>query len=177
MLYKGPQQWGPANPLYPKPTGYQATMVGIPYDGLDFGTWDNKWNGIFPVKPWIERFDEVARGFDEGCRLFAAVLPLVDDPSKRAAAEKELAMFRAEEMHFRSLVDQSRFILARNAGDRAAMRAYALRELATAKEYLPIVRADSRIGYECSNHYFYIPRDVVEKIVVCRKILDEKDND
>ena len=75
-------------------------------------------------------------------------------------------------MHFRSLVDQSRFILARNAGDRKGMRELALKELATAKDYLPLVRGDSRIGYECSNHYFYVPQDVREKIVCCRTLLD-----
>jgi len=171
VLYKGPQQWGPANPLYLKPTGYQSTMVGIPYDGLDFGTWDNKWNGRFPVLPWIERFEQVAAGFEEGCRLFSAALPEVE-PANRAAAEKELKMFRAEAMHFRSVVDQSRFILARNAGDTAQMRTYAQRELDAAKAYLPLVRGDSRIGYECTNHYYYTPRDVVEKIVGCRKILN-----
>jgi len=52
------------------------------------------------------------------------------------------------------------------------MRKFALKELATAKEYLPLVRGDSRIGYECSNHYFFVPRDVVEKIVGCRLIAD-----
>ena len=176
VAYKGPQQWGPANPLYRTATGYQATMVGIPYDGLDSGDWDNKWNGRFPVEAWLERFQEVSRGFDEGCRLFAGVVPLVDDPGRRVAAEKELQMFRAEAMHFRSVVDQSRFILARNVGDRAAMRAVALEELATAKAYLPLVRGDSHIGYECSNHYFYIPRDVVEKAIGCRMIADEMRN-
>ena len=33
-LYTNPMQMGPANPLYLKPTGYRATMVGIPYDDL-----------------------------------------------------------------------------------------------------------------------------------------------
>lgn len=28
---------------------------------------------------------------------------------------------------------------------------------------LPLVQADSRIGYESSNHYFYIPQDLLEK--------------
>ncbi len=172
VAYKGPQHWGPANPLYRRPTGYQATMVGMPYDGLDYGRWDNKWNGRFQVEPWLERFGEVSRGFDEGCKIFAQVVPLVDDPAKQSAAEKELLMFRAEAMHFRSLIDQSRFIQARSADDRPKMRSIALRELATAKEYLPLVRGDSRIGYECSNHYFYIPRDVVEKAVGCRMIID-----
>ena len=171
--YKGPQHWGPANPLYPKATGYEATMVGMPYDALDFGRWDNKWNGRFPADAWLARFEEVANGFAEGCRLFADVVPLVEDSLKRKAAERELAMFRAEGMHFRSVVDQSRFIIARNAGDAKNVRKFALTELETAKAYLPLVRADSRIGYECSNHYFFIPRDVVEKIVGCRLIVDD----
>ena len=170
-VYKGPMQWGPANPLYPKPTGYQATMVGFPYDALRFGTWDNQWHGRFPVEAWIARFDEVAQGFAEGNRLFAEALAHVE-PAKRAAAERDLAMFRAEEMHFRSTVDQSRFILARDAGNTSEIRRLALKELATAKAYLPLVRADSRIGYECSNHYYYVPRDVVEKILACRLIAD-----
>lgn len=170
--YKGPQQWGPVNPLYSKPTGFQATMVGIPYDGLDFGTWDNKWHGRFPVDAWIESFEQVAIGFEKGCRLFAMAIPEMD-ACKRADAEKELRMFRAEAMHFRSVVNQSRFILARDAGDKVKMREWAQRELDAAKAYLPLVRGDSRIGYECSNHYFYTPRDVVEKIIGCRKILDE----
>ena len=170
-VYKGPMQWGPANPLYPKPTGYQATMVGFPYDALRFGTWDNQWHGRFPVEAWIARFDEVAKGFAEGNRLFAEALAHVE-PAKRAAAERDLAMFRAEEMHFRSTVDQSRFILARDAGNTSEIRRLALKELATAKAYLPLVRADSRIGYECSNHYYYVPRDVVEKILACRLIAD-----
>ncbi len=171
--YKGPQHWGPANPLYPRATGYEATMVGMPYDALDFGRWDNKWNGRFPADAWLKRFEEVANGFAEGCRLFAEVPPLVNDPAKRKAAERELAMFRAEEMHFRSVVDQSRFILARNAGDKKSMRKFALKEVETAKAYLPLARADSRIGYECSNHYFFVPRDVVEKIVGCRLLVAE----
>lgn len=170
-VYKGPMQWGPANPLYPKATGYQASMVGFPYDALRFGTWDNQWHGRFPVEAWIGRFDEVAKGFAAGNRLFGEALAHVE-PSRRAAAARDWAMFRAEEMHFRSTVDQSRFILARDAGDRSEMRRLALKELETAKEYLPLVRADSRIGYECSNHYYYVPRDVVEKILCCRLIAD-----
>lgn len=175
-VYKGPMQWGPANPLYLTPTGYDATMVGFPYDGLTFGSWDNVWRGRFPVEPWIARFEEVASGFESGCRLFAAALASVD-PGKLPAARRELAMFRAETMHFRSTVDQSRFILARDAGDRAGMRTFAGRELEAAKAYLPFVRNDNRIGYECSNHYFYVPRDVVEKLLCCRLILDELGGD
>ena len=32
VVYNCPVQLGPANLLYARPTGYAATMVGIPYD-------------------------------------------------------------------------------------------------------------------------------------------------
>ena len=173
VAYKGPQQWGPANVLYRKPTGYQATMVGIPYDGLGFGRWDNKWNGRFPIGPWIERFEKVANGFEEGCRLFALAVPEVANTDLRAAAKRELDMFKAQAMHFRAIVNQSKFILERNKANIAGMNKFAKLELEMAKQYLPLVRADSRIGYECTNHYYYVPLDVVEKIVGCSMIIDE----
>ena len=30
-----------------------------------------------------------------------------------------------------------------------------------------LAKEDSRIGYEASNHYFYVPLDLVEKVVNC----------
>ena len=91
---------------------------------------------------------------------------------KRKAAARELGLFRAIENHFRSVVDQSRFVQARTKGDTAAMLACARRELETAKRHLALLRADSRIGYECSNHYYYLPQDLVEKVLNCRDIID-----
>jgi hypothetical protein len=35
VLYNGPQHMGPANLFFEKPTNYQATMVGLPYDDLE----------------------------------------------------------------------------------------------------------------------------------------------
>ena len=91
---------------------------------------------------------------------------------KRAAAARELGVFRAIENHFRSVVDQARFVQAREKGDKAEMISCARRELATAKAHLALLRADSRIGYECSNHYYYLPQDLIEKILNCRDVID-----
>ncbi|MDB6070403.1 MAG: hypothetical protein JWL81_1574, partial [Verrucomicrobiales bacterium] len=41
-VYSAPLQMGPANPLWPAPTGYAACMVGIPYDDLP------AWRSIYP---------------------------------------------------------------------------------------------------------------------------------
>ena len=153
-IYNGPHQWGPANPLYAQPTGYGATMVGIPYDDLD------GWRNRYPRETYVELIGKVADGFAEGCRLMEGV-----------AEKRELDMFRAEQMHFASCRDQTLFIMARDNGDSEKMRRFAKAELERAKAYWPIVRADSRIGYESSNHYFFIPRDVLEKILSCLRLL------
>jgi hypothetical protein len=29
---------------------------------------------------------------------------------------------------------------------------------------------DSRIGFESSNHYFYVPQDLAEKVLACRDL-------
>ena len=33
--------------------------------------------------------------------------------------------------------------------------------------------ADSRIGFEASNHYLYLPTDLTEKVINCRWLLDQ----
>jgi len=153
-LYHGPQQWGPANPLYARPTGFASTMVGFPYDDLKV------WCAQYPAETYAELMDRVAAGFAEGCRLLEGI-----------ASERELAMFRAEQMHFAACRDQARFVMARDKGDRPAMARLAKAELDRAKAYWPIVRADSRIGYESSNHYFFVPRDLLEKVLSCRAVM------
>ena len=174
-IYAAPHHMGPSNPLYLEPTGYAATMVGIPYDDI------RRWRSIYPEQVFVDQMAKVAAGFGEGCARFDAMVAKCTG-AQRENARREAGMFRAAYLHFVSVVDQARFVMARERRDKAAsdaeraaakakMREIAARELATAKALLPLVQADSRIGYECSNHYFYTPQDVREKILCCRAIL------
>lgn len=165
LLYFGPQQMGSANPLYPEKVKFEPTMVGIPYDGQFY------WRGPFPVKVFEEQFDKVAAGFAEGCETFREAIGLMEG-EKRRSALRELALFRAATLHFASSADLSRFVTARNSGDKASMAEIARREMVRAKELLGYARADSRIGYESSNQYVYTPQDIREKILGCRVILE-----
>jgi hypothetical protein len=45
-------------------------------------------------------------------------------------------------------------------------------EIQTAIRHFTLTCEDSRIGFEASNHYYYLPLDLVEKVVNCRHILD-----
>ncbi len=179
-IYNGPQHVGPANPLYLKPTGYRASMVGIPYDDLA------GWCSIYPPKVWIQQMKRVKDGFHSGCKKFEEAIALMP-AEKQADARRELGQYRAAEMHFASCVNQARFTNARNSfyqlpqeaavEEREALLKEMLNavedELATAKTLSPLVKADSSIGYESSNHYFYIPQDILEKILNCRYLLKE----
>ena len=176
-LYNGPQQMGPANPFYLKPTGYRATMVGIPYDDL------KSWRSIYPDGVWIKQMEKVREGFARGNGIWSRLAVQAQD-SQRQEVTRELGLSRAMELHFASCVNQARFVAERDkllaasdaavrAACRAELRSAVQAELAAAKQLLPLVKADSRIGYESSNHYFYIPQDLLEKVLCCRAILDK----
>ncbi len=178
-LYQGPQHMGPANPLYLKPTGYKATMVGLPYDDLQ------AWRSVYPAEVWIGQMEKVRAGFERGCALYDRLIAQTPAAGQREL-RREAGLFRAAALHFAACADQARFVTARDrwlaaaddrerAARRAEMRESARAELATAKRLLPLVKADARIGYESSNQYFYIPQDLVEKILGCRQILASLD--
>lgn len=142
-------------------------MTGIPFDDLD------GWRRVFPRETYVARFDQMAQAFAKGADGWKDVVAAAEGPG-RDLAKQELGIIRMIALNFASTVDQSRFVMARERNDRREMREIARRELARAKELLPIVAADSRLGYESASQYFFIPQDVREKVVNCRCILEER---
>ena len=45
-------------------------------------------------------------------------------------------------------------------------------EIDLARQLFTLTREDSRIGFEPSCQYFYLPLDLVEKVINCRWLLD-----
>jgi hypothetical protein len=91
---------------------------------------------------------------------------------------------QAVHLHFASVANQVRFVLARDALSqpktsdeqrhqlRQQIRQLAEMEILLARKLFAVTNQDSRIGYEASNHYFYVPLDLVEKVVNCAFISD-----
>ena len=178
LVYSAPLQVGPANPLWAEPTGYRASMVGLPYDDL------TSWRSIYPPDVFIRQLDKVAAGFDAGLRkLCRAIRGLRLRAPERRNVRRELGVAEAAAMHFRSVANQARFVIARDAlasaGDPGAARRHtdALRrtlraELSLAKRLWALQQADSRLGFEATNQYGYVPLDLAEKVLNCRDLLD-----
>lgn len=162
-VYTAPLQFGPANLLFDKPTGYRATMIGFPYDDL------GSWRGPYSEEAFIGQLQKVSSGWRKGlAELQAAVEAAPAEGLGRA--RRELRLAQAAGIHFESVLAQSEMVRARN--QKAAYRVFLERELKNATALYDLQMQDSRIGFEASNHYYYLPRDLQEKALNCRLLLD-----
>lgn len=182
VVYRNPVQFGPSNLLYPYPTGYPSTMVGFPYDDL------KGWRGVFPAEVFIEQFSKVAMGWEKGISVLKNAVEQAPEPLKEGG-EEQLRYARAAQIHFASVANQSRFVLLRNRllqqPDSYSREAYGedvkqLKqiiedEMRISRDLYALTCEDSRIGFEASNHYYYVPNDLMEKVINCRYILDQID--
>ena len=176
-LYTAPQQYGPANLLYEKATGYKETMVGFPYDDL------KSWRGIYPDSIFIRQFSLVAEGWLKGLEYFRQVKNISDSLHRQTALSDE-RIAAAAYLHFASVVNQAQFIVYRDSlannnltpGIRKSLqkniRGILRSEIVLAAGLFRICREDPRIGYEASNQYYYVEQDLIEKILNCRYLLD-----
>lgn len=177
VVYSGPQQVGPANLLWAEPTGYAATMVGFPYDNLD------AWRAVYPAAVFIQQLEKVARGFEHSlAELRTRTIQSAATAEQRRALELECGVAEAAAIHFRSAANQARFVSARTAlakagnsetaaAHSAEMEPVLRNEIALARRLYELQRGDSRLGFEASNQYYYVPVDLMEKVLNCRELL------
>ncbi len=179
VVYTSPVQVGPANLLHPAKTGYSATMWGLPYDDLE------SWRGPYPPEVFAAQFEKIVEGWRPGI----AELELAVEKAPQAVrkeTEADLRYARAAAINFESVANQVRFILARDAlastpaalspEERVGLQADARRalesEIDLARQLFSLTHEDSRIGFEPTCQYFYLPLDLVEKVINCRWLLE-----
>ena len=173
-VYNAPMQAGPSNLLWASATGYRATMVGFPYDDL------TSWRQVYPTKVFVDQLRKIADGFD------AAIARLKEQTSSsklnenfQNALEQEIRVATAASIHFRSTANQALFVELRDelqkSPDKSPLRNELIQilrsEIDLARQLYRIQMLDSRIGFEATNHYFYIPQDLLEKIVNCEHLI------
>lgn len=164
LLYNGAQHLGAANLFYAKPTGYTATMVGFPYDDLV------SWRGNFTEIQFQQGLKNMLAQWGDG-------LKCLENCKEDSLVQELYRMAELVYVQFSSLLNQTRYILAREAGDKAGMLACATEEMEWTKAQYALAAADSRLGFEASNHYYYTQNSFLEKLinldVIRREIEDE----
>lgn len=178
VMYNGPQQMGPANLLWSNPTGYASTMVGFPYDALAH------WRGVFPEEVFIEQFRKMAEGFNMALTELKGAAEGIDLPVEQARnLQLEIDTAEVCSIHFESVANQSRFIQLR---DRLASTTEEAQQTPIKEEIREILESEkrlatrlhqiqsreSRFGFEASNHYFYVPIDLAEKVLNVQQLLE-----
>lgn len=98
---------GPANLLYVVPTGYKATMTGLPYDDLD------GWRGPYPADVFANQFAKMAEDWAAGLADLEAAAAMAPE-ANRAEAMVVKRFARATHFHFASAANQARFAVLRD---------------------------------------------------------------
>jgi hypothetical protein len=170
-IYTIPTQHGPANPLRAKPTGVRNSMILMPQDDY------KRWSGKYPPEVVQREFSRMADLWEQALPRFREAMRAVPI-SRRRQADEDLAIAETCYLHFRSTANQFAFYLLRD-GPRTPealqrMRAIAKAEIELARRLYPLARLHSVIAYEASNHYYYRPADLAEKILNCQWLLDNE---
>lgn len=167
VIYKAPMNFGPMNQLHLRKTNYKATMIGYPYDDL------KTWRSVYPEDVFENQFKILTAGWLKGLQILEKAESMVTE--KESAEFHELRKIAtAAYCHLRSTYLQIRFVRSRdNAFDKNTMIACVKEEIELAHTLHDIILEDSRIGFEASNHYYYSPADLREKVINCEYILRE----
>ena len=161
VIYFGPMNFGPANLFHLKKTGYNATMIGFPYDDLD------TWRANYSAEVFEEQFRILSERWQEGIMSLEKAGKII--PAEKMDNFIELEnISRTAYCHFKSTCNIIQFVQMRNAGAGCEKITAVLDdEIKLTKELHRIVCSDSRIGFEASNHYYYTINDLKEKIINC----------
>ena len=154
VLYQGPQNAGPSNLLFLEPTGYTATMTCFAYDDIE------SWRSIYPREIFESQLAKLCDKWQEGLDLL----------EKEAYGEMKV-MANAAYCLYKSSLNQFRFYLARERGDKAGMIKEAREEITCAEKMLAMMNLNSAIGFEAANHYYFSKGSLCEKIVNCYDII------
>jgi hypothetical protein len=151
-------------------------MVGLPYDAV------NSWTGQYPVAVFTIQLRKVADGFDQGLKELKQQIQafnLTEQELRELARECSVA--ETVSIHCHSVANQAEFITLRDQlilskeqpKDLERIKDILKNEISLAKRMHELQCSDTRLGYEASNHYFYTPDDLVEKVLNCRNLIDE----
>lgn len=174
-IYLIPTQHGPANLLRLHPTGHRPGMILFPHDDV------KAWCGAYPPEVVAGQFAKMATLWRQGLSVLRRAATKVP-PRATAAAEAELAIAETCYHHFQSTANQVEFyalrerLAAAGGAERARilkqMRRIARAEIEIARRQFLVARRHSAIAFEASNHYYYTPLDLAEKILNCRQVLE-----
>ena len=161
--------------LLPRPDGPRESALGkadrlcghhgrIPYDDV------KRWCGPYPPTIFAQQFEKLADGWERGLSEFRLAAQKAA-PDRAPEARRDLLVARAAHpaLPQRPPTRSASSSPATPRIARPTPPSPALpRRIRHRRRLFDIASHDSRIGFEASNHYYYLPQDLVEKVINCR---------
>jgi hypothetical protein len=169
VLYTSPHNMGPGNLFFKDKTSYKASMVGFPYDDID------SWRANYPRDVFEAQFKKLSEKWKTGLAILDDAEKHIDAKNKKYYEDLKTVAVSAYS-HFRSAYLQVRFVNLRDSSSENRIQEMLKvldEELEITRNMFLIASADSRIGFEATNHYCYTPVDLLEKILNCETIKKE----
>jgi len=151
-LYMSPKTLACSNMWDLTPDEKSSCMVCYSYDDYE------SWITPYPYEVYVSQMEKLLDLWQEG-------IDILRTAEKNEQTEELLRLAIASRLHFLTDLLQTKFSKAKREGNKELMLRCIKEEKQTATKLLELVRLDSRIGYEASNHYFYTERSLIEKIV------------
>ena len=168
-LYSFPGNYGPMSLLHLKHTFRKASMIGFPYD--DLYSWRGE--GHYPESIYREAFSKLCTKWKQGIDELEKTAAHVQ-PEHRDSFDELCNISNCCYCHFKSVLNQIDFIRLRR--ENRPYRTIAEDEISLAVKEWELMRQDSRIGYEASNHYFFVSNDLKEKVINCLHLIGQEEN-
>lgn len=164
-IYNAPLHNGPGNPLWLTPTHYRGSM-GFPYD--DIATWKYRYSE-----------DIFSRAFHKMADNWKKGLPILENELKKLKGRykknlEELYRFAlVTYCHFKATSNAIDFIILRRdlKANKDKLISILENEILLAKRVGICQCEDARIAFEATNHYYYTPALLQEKILNCNDLL------
>ena len=131
-------------------------MAGFPYDDL------NAWRGPYPAEVFASQFEKVSSGWLRGVTELRGVTGSAGTEDQRLALAA-CGFTRVGRKPSPVHPGPRRRPPGRDGSDRPERGRIA-------RALYDLTLDDSRIGFESSNQYYYMPLDLVEKVVNCESI-------
>ncbi len=161
-LYLGGQTLGCGNMWSLQPSGRWSTMVCYTFD--DYASYTP------PYGPdvYISQLRLLAEKWKKG-------LALLEEESGNALFEELKRCAEAAYIHFRSAGLLAEFSVLKEdvTENREKLIACAEEEMSLTKRLYGLLCKDAKIGFEMTNHYYYTPELLIEKVLNLTYILDE----
>ena len=135
-------------------------MVCFSFD--DYETW----SAPYGLRKYIELYEKLCEKWERG-------LKLLEKESGNAAYEEYETMARASYVHFYSALLHAKFVELKTdvAGNAEWIKDILKKEYENVTELLKLVAKDAKIGFEMTNHYYYTPLTLIEKLLNVNEML------